>query len=501
MKATAPSLSAVAVTVHPEFARLKRKIIETTGLQYYDDKDAALGECVAHRQRSLKCTIADYFRRVLYSNDPDEFAALIDEITIGETYFFRYPEQFEALRHVLLPDCILRRQRDRRLRIWSAGCASGTEPYSLSILLRDFAHQLQGWQVSVLATDINRRALAQARAGVFTNWDLRTVADDLKHRCFLPSGKNWLIRPEYQKDVEFSRQNLATDLEHFSRANSGFFDIILCRNVMIYFEPELMRRVVFGLRECLAAGGWLLVGHAEPYFEIANLLSPAVAAGITAYRKDGGAGLPSAWRGDWLAGRRATTGSDETAAPFLSTLASIAAAAEAGFPAPAHPWLESEPVNPPAAPVGEWPAQTEKVERAPVVAADLDEVRRHVDAGAWQLALKASNRAVERHPLEAGAYYLHALISEHIGTENTAEKTLGRAIYLDRNFALAHYHLGRCQAHRGAHAAAARSFANALRAIETSDDAAPLPMGDGLSVAELRTIVRLQLDLLERDKR
>ena len=135
-----------------------------------------------------------------------------------------------------------------------------------------------------------------------------------------------------------------------------------------------------------------------------------------------------------------------------------------------------------------------------MVSADLDEIRRHVDSGAWALALKASNQAVERHPLEAGAYYLHALISEHVGAENAAEKALGRAIYLDRHFALAHYHLGRCQAHRGARAAAARSFANALRAIESSDDAASLPMGDGLSVAELRTIVHLQLELLERGK-
>lgn len=501
MMVTAPSLPAAAVAAHPEFGRLKGKIIETTGLQYYADKDATLAECVAHRQRSLGCTVGDYFRRVLNPNDLEDFAALIDDITIGETYFFRYPEQFEALRHVLLPDCISRRQHGRRLRVWSAGCASGTEPYSLSILLRDFAYRLQGWQISVLATDINRRALAQARTGVFTNWDLRTVTDDLKHRCFLPAGKNWLIRPEYQKGIEFTYQNLATDLEHFARANSGMFDIIFCRNVMIYFEPDLMRRVIFSLRECLVDGGWLLVGHAEPYFEIANLLSPVVVAGITAYRKDGEIGSSTVWRDDWLARQRATRDTDESAEPALSTLASIAEAAEAAFPVLTRYWPDLEPADLPADPTGGRPAQVESAARAATVSAALDEVRRHADAGAWELALKASNQAIERHPLEAGTYYLHALISEHIGTENAAEKTLGRAIYLDRNFALAHYHLGRCQAHRGARAAATRSFANALRAVEASDDAAPLPMGDGLSAAELRTIVRLQLDLLERDKR
>jgi len=500
--ATAPSLPTVAI--YPEFDRLKKKIVETTGLQYYADKDAALAERVVHRQRLLECTVADYFTRVLSPDDPNEFAALIDDIMIGETYFFRYPEQFEALRDVLLPDCISRRQRDRRLRFWSAGCASGTEPYSLSILLRDFGYRLQGWQVSVLSTDINRRALEQARRGVFTNWDLRAVADDLKHRCFLPAGKDWLIRPQYQQGMEFAYQNLATDLESFARANPSTFDIIFCRNVMIYFEPDLMRRVIFGLRECLAAGGWLLVGHAEPYFEIANFLSPVAVAGITAYRKDGDAGSPAVWRDDWLARQGTTTGTaerpDTIPEPALPTLASIVEVAEAGFPMSTRPWSNSEPADMPAGPTSERPARAEKAEPASMVSADLDEIRRHVDSGAWALALKASNQAVERHPLEAGAYYLHALISEHVGAENAAEKALGRAIYLDRNFALAHYHLGRCQAHRGARAAAARSFANALRAIESSDDAASLPMGDGLSVAELRTIVRLQLELLERGK-
>ena len=116
--------------------------------------------------------------------------ALIEEVTIGETYFFRHREHFDALRDLVLPDLIARNAGQRRLRIWCAGCADGAEPYSLSILLRrELAHLLFGWEVSILGTDINRQCLAIAREGRFEEWSLRSTSEDVKQACFAEKGK------------------------------------------------------------------------------------------------------------------------------------------------------------------------------------------------------------------------------------------------------------------------------------------------------------------------
>lgn len=489
---------AASLLAHPEFRRLKQRIIETTGLQYYADKDQTLAERAEQRRLALGCGRADYFNRALDPGDAQELAALIDEITVGETYFFRYPEQFEALRRVVLPDCVARRQGERRLRLWSAGCASGAEPYSLAILLkRDLAGWIAGWQVSILGTDINRKALAQARAGLFSNWELRTASEDLKRQCFAPADKNWLIGPEYRRGVQFEYQNLVADIDAFANDHAGTFDIIFCRNVMIYFGPELMRHLLRRFGECLAPGGWLFVGHAEPYFEIANFFSPTAVAGATVYRKLDAAPI-LAGREPWPAAREWTEGvpGADLAMPPLPPdsipLLGLDGApfGTAGGPAsiealaPMDATAAPQPVAAPAAP-------------AAAAGSDLETIRRHADAGEWNPAIEACERALRQHPLDPALYYAHALISEHIGVPAAAEEALGRAIYLDRNFALAHYHLGRCQAARGDNKAATRAFANVLKILGARDDKEALAMGDGLTVAELRELTRLHVELLE----
>ena len=150
----------------PQYARLKEHLIESTGLMYYADKDVDLARRVGGRLATAGAHDCASYLDILCDplRGPSELDALIAEITIGETYFFRHQEHFDALRDLVLPDLIARNQTSRSLRIWCAGCADGPEPYSLAILLkRELAHQLLGWQVTILGTDINRRALARAR--------------------------------------------------------------------------------------------------------------------------------------------------------------------------------------------------------------------------------------------------------------------------------------------------------------------------------------------------
>src|SRR5882724_4737461 len=261
MNSTSPSPE--AMVSDPLYLRLKQHLVESTGLAYYADKDSDLARRVGRRFSTIGVQDCASYLDIL--NDPlrgpSERDQLIAEITIGETYFFRHREHFDALRDVVLPDLILRKQASRSLRIWCAGCADGPEPYSLAILLqREMAHQFRGWNVTILGTDINRQSLARAREGCFEDWALRSISEDVKHACFLREGKLWRIAPEYKQDVSFQYHNLVEHQVPSLLNNLSAFDLIVCRNVMIYFGPDLMRRMIQQFHASLISGAWLLVG-------------------------------------------------------------------------------------------------------------------------------------------------------------------------------------------------------------------------------------------------
>ena len=170
------SSSLDAVIGDPQYPQLKELVVESTGLSYYSDKDAELARRVEHRMAVTGIHNCGSYLDIL--RDPargaSERDALIAEVTIGETYFFRHREHFDALRDLVLPDLVARNRANRRLRIWCAGCSDGPEPYSVAILLkREMAQQLLGWEVTILGTDINRHGLARAREGKFEEWALR----------------------------------------------------------------------------------------------------------------------------------------------------------------------------------------------------------------------------------------------------------------------------------------------------------------------------------------
>ena len=271
----------------PLYRRLKEHVVASTGLTYYEDKDADLARRIGLRLSSLGVRDCAAYLDVLYDSlrGPAELDALVAEITIGETSFFRHREHFDALRDIVLPDLIARNRANRGLRIWCAGCADGAEPYSLAILLkREMDIQLRGWEVTILGTDINRRCLARAREAKFEEWVLRSTPEDLKRACFSREGKLWKLAPKYKEGVSFQYHNLVEHSFPSLLNNLSSFDLIVCRNVMIYFGPDLMQRIVGQFHGCLVPGGWLLVGPAEPNMTYFRSFHTVVAPGVTLYQ-------------------------------------------------------------------------------------------------------------------------------------------------------------------------------------------------------------------------
>jgi chemotaxis protein methyltransferase CheR len=244
------------------YPALKQYVLEHTGLDYYAPRDEDFATRLGRRLTALRSgNCADYLRRL--RDDCAEIDALVGELTIGETYFFRQIEHFDLLRTVILPDLLRTNRETRELRIWSAGCATGAEPYSVAILLaQDFAGVMDDWRVTILGTDINPDFLAQARAGRFSRWALRDVPENILSSYFLRDGNQWILHPAIRDAVSFRYHNLTEYPAHPSTDGLPF-DLILCRNVMIYFSADRIRRLAQRFHELLRPGGWLLPGHAE----------------------------------------------------------------------------------------------------------------------------------------------------------------------------------------------------------------------------------------------
>lgn len=441
----------------PLYSRLKEHLIAATGLAYYADKDADLARRIGRRLSSLGFQHCSSYLELLRDpcRGPSEMHALIAEITIGETYFFRHREHFDALRDLVLPDLIARNSGTRRLRIWCAGCADGAEPYSLSVLLRrDLAHLLPGWAVSILGTDINRQYLATASEGKFEEWSLRSTPEDLRRACFEKKGKHWTIAPEFKTGLSFQFHNLVEGSFPPPLDDRFDFDLIVCRNVMIYFGPELMQRVVRKFHECLAPCAWLLVGPSEPNMTSFTSFHAVNAPGVTLYQKPG----PS----------------DRDAAEAIVF--------QKALPIAALPRYEEIPV----------------VSPVPSSVSTLADLRLRADKGDWEDAANCARELLASDNLNALVHFHYALVLEQTGKYAESERSLRKAIYLDREAVLAHYHLGLLQRARGDGRQASRSFANALELLVSRPAAELLADADGLTVADLTELVRMQMEIPEK---
>lgn len=462
----APRLLALAAD--EPFQRLKRAVIARTGHHYYADKDEVLWDRV---QRRLLATrdhdVSAYLKRLSSDDEGEaEWAALETEITIGETFFFRYAEQFTALRETILPDILERRAQDKRIRIWSAGCATGAEPYSIAILLSQMLGEAIGeWRISILGGDINAAFLETARKGQFGRWALRAVSDADRAQWFSETARNtWTLKSAYRGLVRFERQNLLDLLGPAPPLELTEFDLILCRNVLIYFHHEVVEQLVGALGSRLAADGWLLLGHAEPNPAFGRLLDVTQLPGTVAYRP---------------------ADPERPVQPSPSFEA---------FAAP-----EPEPQHLAETPSQHWrpaPIPTPIPSPAPPVADLVESVRRLADAGDY-LAAEAACRAALALAPEDPALHLHdGLVLRALGRPAPAEAAFKRALYLDRGFVLAHYHLGLLLLDLGRSKAAARSLKTAAQIAGTLAPDARLAHGAGLDAGQLRKSVRLLLQSL-----
>ena len=249
------------------FSKYQQLIYHESGIWLGEHKHALLTGRLARRLRLLSLKdMREYFDLVTQPDQQHERAVMIDCITTNQTHFFREPRHFDFLTQHVFPRWRQERARgDRsaRLRIWSAGCSSGEEPYSLAMLLLKHFPIEQGWECEVLATDICTRVLEKARAAVYSIEKAKEIPAELLHAYMLKGrGEHkgeMKVSPELHRLVRFARVNLHAD----SYPILGWFDLVFCRNVLIYFDQRSKEKVIAGLLRHLSPAGLLIVGHSE----------------------------------------------------------------------------------------------------------------------------------------------------------------------------------------------------------------------------------------------
>ena len=223
-------------------------------------------------------TVSEYVHRAQQRPEPEIHRQIVDALTTNETSFFRDSEPFQALIHHLLPDLLRARSGMRTLRIWSAACSSGQEPYSLAMLLQDAMPA--GWSYEIVATDISLEMLTRAEAGTFTQLEVnRGLPAPLLVRHFERVGAHWKASQALRNVVTFKRLNLAAPLPPM-----GMFDLIFVRNVLIYFDIETKLSVLGQVSNLLRPDGWLFLGSAETTIGIDDRFERVVAGRTSAYR-------------------------------------------------------------------------------------------------------------------------------------------------------------------------------------------------------------------------
>ncbi len=488
----------VNLTFDPGYPALKDYLIAQTGLVYYANRDEELTRLLSERLRSLNLDDCGAYLRALQQpgSGGRERDLLIQSLTIGETYFFRHGELFRALERVVLPDLLERNRLSQRLRIWSAGCSIGAEVYSLAILLhRLLAGRFDDWAISILGTDINREYLTRAARGQFEDWALRGMTDSDRRAYLRQDETGWTILPRFRCGVSFQYHNLASDAFPPASHVLADFDLILCRNVLIYFAPDVISRTVRGFHSCLADGGWLLVGHAEHNADWFTQFRTLMVEGAVCYQKrDSDATPPAAPSSlntnltDILKSAHNESSCSSTLAPLETLPAGVTgwqaelARGAKGFPPPVV--RRDEASHHDAAAAAE--------------PADLTRIRELADRGQLAAAQADCRRLVEARQLDPTAHFYFALISEQLGEYDAALRAFARAVYLDRNDVSAHYCLGLLAQKQGQRGRAIRSFQNVARLLKAYEPRRRLPHFDDLTADHLRQLTTAHLHALQQ---
>ncbi|HST83801.1 MAG TPA: CheR family methyltransferase [Kineosporiaceae bacterium] len=481
--------------------RFRSLVERELGLRF-DDAGMQNLERALVRRLGVKRQACDEYLDRLDADPNQEILALSADLTVGETYFLRHIEQFQALTRTALPDLLRTPGRTSPLRLLSAGCSTGEETYSLAIALRESGI---GPDAAILGVDANPVSLAKARTGRYTDWSLRSVPLATQQRWFTTKGAVVVLDPAIRSAVHFERRNIAQNDPALWQPAS--FDVIFCRNVIMYFTPEVMAEVVGRISSSLIPGGYLFLGSAETVRGLSDDFEIRESHGTFYYRRLGGANQPASPSG------ARSIGAVLSPSPSPEATLSPGRVLAANPVVTPRPVLSVRPVPAPM-PVAE-PVSAENLlpvmdllrrERFADALVAMDELTGSVDSDPELLLLRAAllthsghlpaaeracRRLLEIDARSAGAHVLLAMCREGEQDLPAAVEHCRTAITFDPDFAMPHVHLGRLARRMGDRGTAQRQYTQSTRLLPTETGHRILLFGGGFDrealIAQCRT--------------
>jgi chemotaxis protein methyltransferase CheR len=480
-----------------DLARFAMAVATQLGLRLEIERS---GELIERRAAARHELVSQYLDRV-EAADPAEIRALASELTVGETYFLRHSEQFRAFIDAVVPD----RLAHGRLRVLSAGCSSGEEPYTLAMLLRE-SYPTHAFEIH--AVDLNAESIARARRGRYSRWSLRATTPELEGRWFQHDGRDAVVVPELRSRVTFEQANLLDDGVLNSRER---WDVVFCRNVMMYFTEEHAEAVITGLARALAPGGYLFLGHAETLRERTADFALCHTHGAFYYQRrpatvvDGVERIapsparlesPLSLEPGWYDHIRAAT--QRVHAMIDGALDDSAAATPQrtpAAPAASPPDLTAIRSLLVQERFGEALEQLDELGAALLRDRDAATLRALVltHAGRFAEARAACRELLAIDSTSAGANYLLALCCDSTGDTEGAAQLAHNAADLDPSFAMPHVHLGLLARRIGASGVASRELGRAIVLLEREEPVRLELYGGGFSRQALLAMCRAEL--------
>ncbi|MBI4584440.1 MAG: methyltransferase domain-containing protein [Planctomycetes bacterium] len=501
-----------------EVERFREIIARHLGLQFDDGKRDYLSDVLRQRVEETGCgQAAMYLSRLSSSQESRrELRALAERLTVAETYFFRNQNHFCAFTDAVLPAHTKVNAGQRQLRILSAGCASGEEAYSIAISLLQNISEIETWDIKILGIDVNPSMIERALRARYSAWALRDTDEQIKAQYFRTEGRDYKLCESIRSMVTFEERNLAEDDPVFWRA--GAFDVVFCRNVTMYFCPEVTRSVVSRIGRALAPRGHLFLGHAETLRGISHDFhlchshdtfyyqrhEDFIPDETVPYRESSSPARPEIppWPPEFDASwvEAIQRASERIAClarkPDQPSLANQETASIRSFPVHWNMGITLGLIK------QERFADALESLRAlpPEAQRDTDTQLLHAvlltNAGRQEEAEGVCRRLLDLDEMNAGAHYLMALCCEHAGDKPSAAEHDHAAVYLDADFAMPHFHLGLMARRSGDLETARRELSNALTLILREDASRILLFGGGFSRDALIALCRSELQAI-----
>lgn len=453
---------------------------------------------IAEACEKFSCTPTEYLQQLrVCPADSPLLEHLVLGVTIGETYFFRDKHQITLLREKILPDLIERKRSENNLslRIWSAGCSSGEEIYTIAMLLNDLLPDLVLWTVKLIATDINTKSLKKALSGKYTEWSMRSIPDYYKKRYFTFSKNEYTLANEIRQTVDFFYLNLNEDTYPSIFNNTNAQDLIICRNVLIYFNQISIGQIMKRMHACLVPEGYLLLGASDPVPTSDNDMF-SLQQGILTKTNPQSLALP-AYKAVEKVPRQSTLNTRPQVKPSITAKPTVVPAKiEQSSDSLRQQLQQLQNEN-------RWEEILLEINKHALISGNSDafqdlQATAYANLGQLDLALTLCKASLAHDATNKFTWLTYSLILSELNQFAAAEEALRKVLFLDRQFVVGHFQLGLLLLRNKEIKQGLKSIYNALNITQQESQEKIVPGSQGLTYGVFAEILKHEIELYER---